>query len=355
MDTVPTKIDDWYTRAIHFKTQWDRADAIAHKKPYTPYPVQYTREKPNYLDENFVNFLQGESTTQIANKFKKEGGKFTAVKVCNTTITTELTREAGISEVKLPKEYKEFTSVFSEEEAHQFPPARSCNHTINLDDSFIPEVGKIYPLTPKEQKTTEDFLEENLQLGRIHPSNSPQAASFFFVDMKDTSDALWPCQDYWYVNKHTIKDAYPLPLVQNLIDQVKDAKIFTKFDVWWGYNNIHIQDGDQWKATFITHRGLFEPTVMFFGLCNSPTTFQKFMNDSFWDTITEGLLIVYMDDLLISSPDTHLNTEHTKRVLQRMKELNLHLKIKKCKFGISQIDYLGVILFPGHIEMDQKT
>ena len=120
----------------------------------------------------------------------------------------------------------------------------------------------------------EEFLEENLQLGRIHPSNSPQAASFFFVDKKDASDALQPCQDYHYVNTHTIKDMYPLPLVQNLINQVNDAKVFTKFDVQWGYNNIWIQDGDQWKAAFITHKGLFEPTVMFFGLCNSPATFQ---------------------------------------------------------------------------------
>ena len=101
-------------------------------------------------------------------------------------------------------------------------------------------MGKIYPLTLKEQKATEDFLEENLQLGRIHPSNSPQAASFFFVDKKDASDTLRPCQDYRYVNTHTIKDTYPLQLVQNLIDQVKDTKVFTKFDVRWGYNNIHI-------------------------------------------------------------------------------------------------------------------
>ena len=145
-----------------------------------------------------------------------------------------------MTEVKLPERYEEFSSVFSKEEAHCFPPSQLYDHTINLDDSFIRKVGKIYPLTPKEQKATEDILEENLQLGRIRPSNSPQAASFFFVDKKDTSDTLRPCQDYQYVNTHTIKDAYPLPLVQNLIDQVKDAKVFTKFNIQWGYNNIRI-------------------------------------------------------------------------------------------------------------------
>ena len=111
---------------------------------------------------------------------------------------------------------------------------------------------------------------------------------------------------------HTIKDAYPLLLVQNLINQVKDAKVFTKFNVRWGYNNIHIRDSDQWKVAFITHKGLFKPTVMFFGLCNSPATVQQFMNNSFRDIITEGWLVIYMDDLLLSSPDHHLDTKCTK-------------------------------------------
>ena len=85
---------------------------------------------------------------------------------------------------------------------------------------------------------------------------------------------LRPCQDYCYLNEHTTRDTYPLPLISDFIDKLKDAKLFTKFDVRWGYNNVHIKDGHQWKATFITHKGLFEPTVMFFGLTNSRVTFQ---------------------------------------------------------------------------------
>ena len=92
---------------------------------------------------------------------------------------------------------------------------------------------------------------------------------------------------------------------------------------------------------------------MFFGLCNSPATFQRFMNESFKDMITEGWLVVYMDDLPLSSPNPEINTQQTIRVLQQMKELDLHLKIKKCKFGVSQIDYLGMVLSPGLIQMDQ--
>ena len=133
---------------------------------------------------------------------------------------------------------------------------------------------------------------------------------------------------------------------------VKDATIFTKFDIQSGYNNIRIREGDQWKATFITSKGLFEPTVMFFRLSNSPATFQRFMNDSFKDMIAKGWLIVYMDDMLITATDEEENTEQTKRVLKRMKELNLHLKLKKCKFGVKEVDFLGLILRPGEIAMD---
>ena len=104
----------------------------------------------------------------------------------------------------------------------------------------------MYPLSPEERKATEDFLDENLTSGKIRPSNSPQAFPFFFVKKKDRG--LRPCQDYRYVNEHTVHDAYPLPLISDLVDKLWDAKIFTKFDVRWGYNNVWIKDGHQWKA-----------------------------------------------------------------------------------------------------------
>ena len=196
----------------------------------------------------------------------------------------------------------------------------------------------------------EDFLDENLKTGKIHPSNSPQASPFFFVKKKD--GGLRPCQDYHYVNEHTIRDAYPLPLISDLVDKLQGAKIFTKFDVRWGYNNVRIKEGHQWKAAFVTHKGLFEPTVMFFGLTNSPATFQRFMNDSFRDMIAEGWLVIYMDDLLIYSPDTVTHIKRTKWVLQQMVELDLHLKLEKCTFAATTVEYLGMIVKPGQLAMD---
>ena len=129
---------------------------------------------------------------------------------------------------------------------------------------------KIYALTLEEEKAPDDFLEENLRTGRIRPSISPMASLFFFVKKKDGK--LRPVQDYRKLNEFTVKNRYPLPLIQELIDKLKGAKIFTKMDIRWGYNNVRMKEGDEWKAAFRTNRGLFEPTVTFFG---SPTCWQR--------------------------------------------------------------------------------
>ena len=113
-------------------------------------PREFIREKPVCPDEIFIDLLQEEKITLVINKFRNVDGNFTAVKVCKTTITTELTKEAGASEVRLLDRYQEYSSVFLEEEAHHFPPSRIYDHPINLSNSFIPKVGKVYPLTPRE-------------------------------------------------------------------------------------------------------------------------------------------------------------------------------------------------------------
>ena len=115
------------------------------------------------------------------------------------------------------------------------------------------------------------------------------ASPFFFVKKKDGS--LRPVQDYRKLNEATVKNRYPLPLIQELVDKLQGSRVFTKLDVRWGYNNVRIREGDEWKAAFRTNRGLFEPTVMFFGLTNSPATFQTMMNDILRDLIDEGHVV----------------------------------------------------------------
>jgi hypothetical protein len=141
-------------------------------------------------------------------------------------------------------------------------------------------------MTPQEKEELNKFLDKNIASQRIKPSNSPYAAPCFFVPKKDGSLRL--CQDYCKLNDVSIKDKTPLPLISEVIDQLKDAKYFNKLDIIWGYNNVRIREGDEWKAAFLTNQGLFEPTVMFFGMSNSPATFSRMITTIFREMLQEG-------------------------------------------------------------------
>jgi Reverse transcriptase (RNA-dependent DNA polymerase) len=123
------------------------------------------------------------------------------------------------------------------------------------------------------------------------------ASLVFFIKKKDGSLQL--VQDYQALNAITVKNKYPLPLISELINKPQKAKYFTKLDVHWGFNNVHMKEGDEWKAAFQTNHGLYKPLVMFFGLTNSPATFQTMMDSIFEELITEGILVAYLDDILI--------------------------------------------------------
>jgi reverse transcriptase-like protein len=155
------------------------------------------------------------------------------------------------------------------------------------------------------------------------------------------------------LNKWTIPNRYPLPLINDLIYNLAGYRLFSKFDVHWGYNNIQIKKGDKWKAAFKTSEGLFEPIVMFFSLTNSPMTFQTMMDDIFREEIAQGWLKIYMDDLIVASEDDKtMHRQQVDRVLQKIKDHDLFLKAKKCSFHKKQVEYLGVIIGQGKVEMD---
>ena len=130
------------------------------------------------------------------------------------------------------------------------------------------------------------------------------------------------------------------------------AKYFTKLDIHWGYNNVHIKEGDEWKAAFQTNRGLFEPLVMFFGLMNSPATFQTMMNDLFKTLIDEGVVVVYMDDILIFTESLEQHHETVQNALETPRTNHLYLKPEKCLFMELKVEYLGLILSQGQVAMD---
>ncbi len=159
--------------------------------------------------------------------------------------------------------------------------------------------------------------------------------------------------DYRKLNSFTVPDRYPLPLIQELVDKVRDVRLFTKMDVCAGYNNIRFREGDEEKAAFKTNMGLFEPTVMPFRLHNAPAVFQRMMNTQFADIIAIGKVIIYMDDILVATrndPEEH--RQMVNRVLEQLAKLDLYLKPGKCQFEVKRIEFLGVILEDSTVTMD---
>ena len=151
-----------------------------------------------------------------------------------------------------------------------------------------------------------------------------------------------------------IKNNYPLPLIAQLVDKLQGAKIFTKMDLRWGYNNVHIKENDEWKAAFTCFHGSFKPLVMYFRLCNSPATFQVMMNEIFTDM--DDVLVVYINDLMIFTK-TENQAENDKiilEVLRRLKENDLFIKPKKCTFCATEVDFLSMIVRCDGIKMDQE-
>ena len=142
-------------------------------------------------------------------------------------------------------------------------------------------------------------------------------------------------------------------MIQELIDKTQHSRFFTKLDIRWGYNNIRIKEGDEWKAAFRTNQGLFEPTVMFFGLTNSPATFQAFMNDIFRTLLAQNRIVIYMDDILIFAITLEELRRTTIEVLQTLKENDLYLKPEKCTFETQEVEFLGLVVKPGTLNMAQ--
>jgi Reverse transcriptase (RNA-dependent DNA polymerase) len=234
-------------------------------------------------------------------------------------LATKLASEANQKKPDLtpgqlvPREYHDYLDIFNKEKANWFPDTWPWDHKIKMKFGFEPKLFRTYNLTSEEQVELDKSLKENLDKGYIKLSQSPMASPFFFVKKKDGK--LWPCQDYRYLNNWTVKNAYPLPLISEIMDKIKGTRFFTKFDVRWGYNNVRIKAKDQWKAAFKTNRGLFEPTVMVFGMCNSPATFQAMMDSIFSNMIEEQRVIAYMNNILIFAENQEELQEQTKQVL----------------------------------------
>ncbi|KAG5727057.1 hypothetical protein E4T56_gene20306 [Termitomyces sp. T112] len=196
-----------------------------------------------------------------------------------TTTPGSKTKEQILSKVVPPK-YHEFADMFSEGSAKELPPHCSYNHKIDLEEGTSPPFGKIYNMSKVELQALKEYLDDMLSKGFICPLISAAGAPVLFAKKKDRSLRL--CVDYWGLNKVTKKNWYPLPLIGDLVDCLRSAKIYTKIDLCSGYNNVRIAPGHEWKTTFCTRYGLFEYLVMPFRITNFPATFRNSPPDSFF-------------------------------------------------------------------------
>jgi len=232
------------------------------------------------------------------------------------------------------------------------PTRKVWDHAIDLKETFKPQKGRIYPLSKNKREEVQNFVEDQLRKGYIRPSKSPQTSPVFFVDKKDRSKQM--IIDYRNLNNQTVKNNYPLLLITDLIDSMGSKQVFTKMDLWWGFNNIRIKEGDEWKGVFITHVGSFKPTVMFFGMTNSPAMFQVMMNEILRDMINEGKVAAFVDDVLVGTETEEGHDEIVEEVLRRLEENNLYIKPEECAWKVRKIGFLGVVIKPSGIEIEKE-
>jgi Reverse transcriptase (RNA-dependent DNA polymerase)/RNase H-like domain found in reverse transcriptase/Aspartyl protease len=257
-------------------------------------------------------------------------------------------------EPEIPPQYWQFAKVFSEEATKCFPPLHPEDHAIKLKLGALDTINcKVYLLNNDECEATRKWIEENKKKHYIEESNSPWSTPWFLIKKKDSS--LRPIQDYREVNKWTVHGIYPMPQIEQIMEELANKKLFTKFNICSGYHNVRIKDKDHWKATFKTPFGLYHPNVMLFGLCNFPATFQCLTNWVLALVQAKYLGVVhrYMDDYLIA---THNNpTFHEEvvgAILKQMLKEDLYLKLAKCEFSKPAIEYLGIYIKDGTIHIN---
>jgi hypothetical protein len=192
-------------------------------------------------------------------------------------------------------------------------------------------------------------IEELLSKGFIRPSSSPWGASTLFVDKKDGSRCM--CVDYRSLHEVTIKNKYPLPRIEDLVDQMIGAKVFSKIDLRSGYHQLKIRMEDIPKTAFTSRYGLYEFTVMSDGLTNAPAYFMYPMNKDFMEYL-DKFVIVFIDDILVFSRNEKEHDEHLRLVLQKLREHHLCAKFCKCDFWLKEVSFLGHIITDGGIVVD---
>ncbi len=264
---------------------------------------------------------------------------------------TKPLQSASLEEVKsgeLSKVLERFHTVFNEPPPG-LPPKRGLDHRIELVEGTTPISRALYKMSPAELDELKKQLTELLQKEYIRPSKSPFGAPVLFVRKKDGSARM--CIDYRALNKATIKNKYPLPRIDELLDRLHGAKCFSKIDLKSGYHQIRISDDDIPITAFRTRYGHYEFLVMPFGLTNAPATFMNLMNHVFREYLDE-FVVVFLDDILIYSQTEAEHYKHLNLVLEVLQKHQLYANISKCEFLQPEMDFLGYRVTADGLTMD---
>jgi hypothetical protein len=233
-----------------------------------------------------------------------------------------------------------------------FPPSRGVHdHSIPLIPGSLPPNICPYCHPFSQKNEVEKIVQELLNADVIRPSTSPYSSPVVMVLKKEGSWRM--CHDFYTLNKLTTKDKFPIPVIDDLLDELSGTEFFTKLDLYSGYHHIHMKEVDIPKTGFRAHEGHYDFLVMPFGLCNAPSTFQSLMNHVFRPFL-HHFVLVFFDDILIYSKTWTYHLAHVDRVLHLLSQHQLFLKQSKCSFGALEVEYLGHLVGKNDIKVDPK-
>lgn len=242
---------------------------------------------------------------------------------------------------------KQFALVFTKPTA--LPPERSCDHRIPLIPGAHPVNIRPYRYPPALKDEIEKQVSEMIKMGIIQPSSSAFSSPVLLVKKKDGTFRF--CVDYRYLNALTVKAHFPIPVFEQLMDELHGACWFTTLDLASGYHQVRLHPGEEFKTAFQTHHGQFEFKVMAFGLSGAPGTFQGAMNTSLAPLLRK-CVVVFFDDILVYSQSFEDHVQHLSQVLTILHQDQWFVKLSKCKFAQQTISYLGHVISAHGVSTD---